>query len=104
MSTEAPEISRHVAVDRWVQYTGEPVEHATDYWQYGLVLHNHGLDADEARYCPAVDVVLVRKDTHLTTVIDNEPGIRPATARAIERAVIRADRGETETETPGVDQ
>lgn len=87
MAARRPEPSGH-AQDRWIQHADvdDDIQLA---WDGGLPLVGHGLHGDEARYDPRHDVVIVRKDSHFTTVINNDASIRWQARNAIQRAVDR---------------
>lgn len=74
------------ARQRWVQRAGDTVSLPSDYWDHAHPLDDHGLDADEARYDPVHEVVLVRKDSAIVTVLDTGANLRGATWDAIRRA------------------
>lgn len=85
MAAERPRPSIH-AENRWVQYA-DPDADIELAWDGALPLVDHGFHADEARYCPEHDVVLLRKDTEITTVVNNDDGIRYQAKEAIAKAV-----------------
>lgn len=84
MTASDPTATRH-AQNRWIQITGDYVSDPAGYWPEGLSLedHDHGLHAHEARYLPDQDVILIRKNSNLTTVIDNDDSLRGAAKDAI---------------------
>lgn len=82
---DAPDATNEARM-RWVQRAGETVSVPSDYWGHAWPLENHGLHADEARYVPSHDVILVRKETAITTVIGNDANLRPEARAAIQRA------------------
>lgn len=85
MYDQRPEPSGH-ASNRWVQYA-DPDDDMQLAWDGALPLVDHGLHGDEARYCPKHDVILVRKDSEITTVIDHNDSTRWQAREAVSRAV-----------------
>lgn len=84
-SQSAPSATNEARI-RWVQRAGDTVSEPATYWDHAWPLRDHALDADEARYVPSHDVILVRKDSAITTVIANDTTLRGAARDAIRRA------------------
>lgn len=80
-----PEPSRH-ANNRWVQYA-DPDADIQIAWESALPLADHGFHGDEVRYDPKYDVILVRKDSAITTVVDHNETTRWKGREAVARAV-----------------
>lgn len=56
-------------------------------WDGALPLVDHGFHGDEARYCPRHDVILVRKDSEITTVVNHDESTRWKAKEAVQQAV-----------------
>lgn len=97
--TEPPEVSDHAAA-RWAARSAVPTDLSpTTAWRQGVRIDEpHGLEADEVRYHPAADCVLVRKDCGIVTVIAVDGRAKPPLKHAIQRtqagAEVVADGGE----------
>lgn len=87
-------VSDHAAL-RWTQRANATVGPRVAWFDAQTITADHGLYADEARYHPDTDTVLIRKDDTLVTVIpvsDSRPRLQQAVRRLGDVATI--NRGE----------
>lgn len=80
-------VSKHAA-DRWADRSDRPDLPPAVAWLHAEPVRDPPLSGDEFRYHDSADVLLIRKDRTLVTVIDI------ATARPRVRAAVVADGGE----------
>lgn len=85
MSEQRPGATTH-ASNRWVQHA-DPDDDIQIAWDGALPLVDHGFHGDEARYDPRHDVILVRKNDAITTVVDHHENTRRQGREAVARAV-----------------
>lgn len=85
MPTEShPAVSEH-AEDMWAQRTDSPLD-IDEAWDVAdRVFTRTGIDADEVRYHPPTDTVILRKGTALVTAIRVEDSSKPRLQAGIAR-------------------
>lgn len=92
MTDAGPEVSDHAAA-MWAARSAIPTDLTpTTAWQQGVRIDEpHGLEADEVRYHPVAECVLLRKDRGVVTVIPIDGGAKPPLKQAIQRSQVGAE-------------
>ena len=92
MTDSVPEVSNHASA-MWAARSAIPTDLSpTTAWQQAVRIDEpHGLEADEVRYHPPADCVLLRKDSSVVTVIPVDGRSKPALKQAIQRTQVGAE-------------